>query len=161
MHITKVSIHLNNLMDWTLFALRVGLATAAGLIIGLEREIQGKEAGLKTNALVSLGAAIFILMSLEFEGDKYVDITRVLGQIVVGIGFIGAGTILEKERKVKGLTTAATIWCSAGTGCLAGFGMYTELAIVSGIILTINLIFGYIKHKMKKKAKKEDEKNSD
>ena len=145
-------------MDWTLFALRVGLATAAGLIIGLEREIQGKEAGLKTNALVSLGAAIFILMSLEFEGDKYVDITRVLGQIVVGIGFIGAGTILEKERKVKGLTTAATIWCSAGTGCLAGFGMYTELAIVSGIILTINLIFGYIEHKMKKKAKKEDEK---
>ena len=161
MHSTKVSIHRNNLMDWTLFALRVGLATAAGLIIGLEREIQGKEAGLKTNALVSLGAAIFILMSLEFEGDKYVDITRVLGQIVVGIGFIGAGTILEKERKVKGLTTAATIWCSAGTGCLAGFGMYTELAIVSGIILTINLIFGYIEHKMKKKAKKEDEKHSD
>ncbi|HKL35553.1 MAG TPA: MgtC/SapB family protein [Salegentibacter sp.] len=143
-------------MDWTLFALRVGLATAAGLIIGLEREIQGKEAGLKTNALVSLGAAIFILMSLEFEGEKYVDITRVLGQVVVGIGFIGAGTILEKERKVKGLTTAATIWCSAGTGCLAGFGMYTELAIVSGIILAINLIFGYIEHKMKKKAEKED-----
>ncbi|MBT8295983.1 MAG: MgtC/SapB family protein, partial [Gramella sp.] len=83
-------------MDWTLFALRVSLATIAGLIIGLEREIQGKEAGLKTNALVSLGAAIFVLMSLEFEGDKYVDITRVLGQIVVGIGFIGAGTILQK-----------------------------------------------------------------
>ena len=66
-------------MTWELFALRVGLATIAGLVIGLERELQGKEAGLKTNALVSLGAAIFILMSLEFEGDKYVDITRVLG----------------------------------------------------------------------------------
>ncbi|MBT8318736.1 MAG: MgtC/SapB family protein [Gramella sp.] len=144
-------------MDWTLFALRVSLATIAGLIIGLEREIQGKEAGLKTNALVSLGAAIFVLMSLEFEGDKYVDITRVLGQIVVGIGFIGAGTILQKGEKVKGLTTAATIWCSAGAGCLAGFGLYTELAIISGIILTINLVFGYIEHKMLKKKKKENE----
>ena len=144
-------------MNWELFALRVTLATVAGLIIGLEREIQGKEAGLKTNALVSLGSAIFILMALEFEGDKYVDITRVLGQVVVGIGFIGAGTILEKERKVKGLTTAATVWCSAGTGCLAGFGMFQELAIVSGIILIINLIFGYIEHKMLKKRKREED----
>ena len=142
-------------MNWELFALRATLATIAGLIIGLEREIQGKEAGLKTNALVALGSALFILMSLDFEGDKYVDITRVLGQIVVGIGFIGAGTILEKQRKVKGLTTAATVWCSAASGCLAGFGMYTELGIVSGIILIINLVFGYIEHKMKKKAKEE------
>ena len=144
-------------MNWEIFALRVTLATIAGLIIGLERELQGKEAGLKTNALVSLGASIFILMALEFEGDEYVDITRVLGQIVVGIGFIGAGTILEKGRKVKGLTTAATIWCSAGTGCLAGFGMFTELAIVSAIILIINLIFGYIEHKVKKKNEEEEE----
>ncbi|MDR5589157.1 MgtC/SapB family protein [Christiangramia sp. SM2212] len=143
-------------MNWELFALRAILATIAGLIIGLEREIQGKEAGLKTNALVSLGSAMFILMSMEFEGDKYVDITRVLGQVVVGIGFIGAGTILEKQRKVKGLTTAATVWCSAATGCLAGFGMYTELGIVSAIILIINLVFGYIEHKMKKKAKAEE-----
>ncbi len=146
-------------MDWTLFALRVGLATVAGLIIGFEREIQGKGAGLKTNALVSLGASLFILMSLNYEGEKYVDITRVLGQVVVGIGFIGAGTILEKKNKVKGLTTAATVWCSAGAGCLAGFGLYTELAIVSVIILTINLIFGYVEHKMIKKKKKKEEKD--
>ncbi|MCP9198940.1 MgtC/SapB family protein [Gramella sp. GC03-9] len=144
-------------MDWSLFALRVSLATIAGLIIGLEREIQGKGAGLKTNALVALGASIFILMSLDFEGDKYVDITRVLGQVVVGIGFIGAGTILEKKDKVKGLTTAATVWCSAASGCLAGYGLYTELAIVSSIILIINLVFGYIEHKMIKKKKKESD----
>lgn len=148
-------------MNWELFTLRATLATIAGLIIGLEREIQGKEAGLKTNALVALGSALFILMSLDFEGDKYVDITRVLGQIVVGIGFIGAGTILEKQRKVKGLTTAATVWCSAASGCLAGFGMYTELGIVSGIILIINLVFGYIEHKMKKKAKEEENNEED
>ncbi|MFV8225560.1 MgtC/SapB family protein [Christiangramia aquimixticola] len=140
-------------MDWELFTLRVVLATIAGLIIGFEREIQGKEAGLKTNALVSLGAALFILMALEFEGDKYVDITRVLGQVVVGIGFIGAGTILQKGKEVKGLTTAATIWCSAATGCLAGFGMFAELAIVSGIILIINLGFGYFEKKLIEKRK--------
>jgi putative Mg2+ transporter-C (MgtC) family protein len=146
-------------MDWTLFALRVGLATIAGLIIGLEREIQGKEAGLKTNALVSLGACIFILMSLEFEGDKYVDITRVLGQVVVGIGFIGAGTILQKGREVKGLTTAATIWCSAATGCLAGFGLITELTIVIGLILLVNLFLGYaIKKITKRREIKENQK---
>jgi len=147
-------------MDWTLFALRVCLATVAGLIIGLEREIQGKEAGLKTNALVALGASIFILMSVEFQGEKYVDITRVLGQIVVGIGFIGAGTILQKGNEVKGLTTAATIWCSAGAGCLAGFGMYTPLGIICAIILIINLAFGYVQHQIKKKKEKEGN-NSD
>ncbi len=144
-------------MEWKLFALRAGLATVAGLIIGLERETQGKNAGLKTNALVALGSSLFILMSLEFEGDKYVDITRVLGQIVVGIGFIGAGTILQKGRHIKGLTTAATVWCSAASGCLAGFGMFTELAIVSGIILIINLVFGYLEHRLKKKKNVEDE----
>jgi putative Mg2+ transporter-C (MgtC) family protein len=143
-------------MDWTLFALRVGLATIAGLAIGLERETQGKEAGLKTNALVSLGACIFILMSLEFEGDKYVDITRVLGQVVVGIGFIGAGTILQKGREVKGLTTAATIWCSAATGCLAGFGLYIELAVVIGLILLINLALGYVERKLLKRRKRKE-----
>lgn len=151
-------------MDWELFALRVTLATIAGLAIGYERELQGKGAGLKTNALVALGSAIFILMSVKFQGEKYVDITRVLGQIVLGIGFIGAGTILEKKRKIQGLTTAATVWCSAATGCLAGFGMYTELGIISGLILVINLVFGYIEHEMIKKennAEDESKKDSD
>ncbi len=144
-------------MEWSLFALRVCLATIAGLAIGLERETQGKQAGLKTNGLVALGACMFILMSLRFQGDSFVDTTRVLGQVVVGIGFIGAGTILEKKRKVEGLTTAATVWCSAAAGCLAGYGLYTELAIVSGLILIINLLFGYVEHKLKRKKKKKED----
>lgn len=135
-------------MEWDLFTLRAVLATVAGLAIGFEREFQGKNAGLKTNALVALGSSLFILMSLEFYGEKDVDITRVLGQIVVGIGFIGAGTILQKGKTVKGLTTAATVWCSAASGCLAGFGMYIELGIISGIILIINLVFGYLEDQM-------------
>ncbi|MFV8280468.1 MgtC/SapB family protein [Christiangramia marina] len=145
-------------MNWELFALRVVLATIAGLLIGYEREIQGKGAGLKTNALVALGSAIFILMALRFQNEESVDITRVLGQIVVGIGFIGAGTILEKKRKIQGLTTAAIVWCSAATGCLAGFGMYTELGIISGLILIINLVFGYVEHEMIKKNEQDEEK---
>ena len=72
------------------------------------------------------------------------------------IGFIGAGTILQKGNEVKGLTTAATIWCSAGAGCLAGFGMYTALGIICAIILIINLAFGYVQHIIKKKKEKEE-----
>src|SRR5690606_31799316 len=73
------------------FALKVGLATLAGVFIGLEREYKGKSAGLKTNTLVSLGACTFVLISLDFQGGENVDVTRVLGQVVTGIGFLGAG----------------------------------------------------------------------
>lgn len=128
------------------FAIRLGAATLAGLLIGLEREWKNKEAGLKTNMLVAIGAAVFIMISLQYYGEKYVDITRVLGQVVVGIGFIGAGTILKKEESntVKGITTAATIWCSAAAGCVAGMGMYLELGILTIVVVIINYIFGHI-----------------
>ncbi|MCT8339654.1 MgtC/SapB family protein [Flavobacteriaceae bacterium TK19130] len=128
------------------FAIRLGAATLAGLLIGLEREWKNKEAGLKTNMLVAIGAAAFIMISLQYYGEKYVDITRVLGQVVVGIGFIGAGTILKKEESntVKGITTAATIWCSAAAGCVAGMGMYWELGILTIVVVIINYIFGHI-----------------
>ncbi|WP_421804027.1 MgtC/SapB family protein [Flagellimonas sp.] len=114
--------------DWSQvmdFALKVGIATISGLLIGLEREFKGKEAGLKTNTLVAIGAAVFVLISMRFYGEECTDVTRVLSQIVTGIGFLGAGVILQNEKKerVKGLTTAATLWCSAGAGCLAAMGM--------------------------------------
>jgi len=117
-------------MELAEFSISIGLAAIAGLFIGIEREITGKSAGLKTNALVALGACLFILLSLQFKGDEFVDITRVMGQVVTGIGFIGAGTILQHGKNVKGLTTAATIWCSAGAGGLAALQMYAELLVV-------------------------------
>jgi len=137
-------------MEIQYFALRLGAAIAAGLLIGMEREYKNKEAGLKTNMLVAIGAAIFVMISLKFYGEKYVDITRVLGQITVGIGFIGAGTILKKKEEdtVKGITTAATIWCSAGAGCLAAMGMYWELIIVTITVVIINYIFGHLDSKV-------------
>lgn len=138
------------------FALKTSIAVLAGLLIGLERELRGKHAGLKTHALVALGSVIFIMLSLEFEGEKYTDVTRVLSQVIIGIGFIGGGTIMKKGTDVEGLTTAATIWCSAGLGCLAGFGYYKEVAIVTGIILFVNFFFSKLERKLIERAKKKE-----
>ena len=145
-------------MELAEFSLSIGLAAIAGLFIGIEREFSGKSAGLKTNALVALGACVFILVSLQFKGDEFVDTSRVLGQVVTGIGFIGAGTILQHGKNVKGLTTAATIWCSAGAGALAALQMYAELFIVCVTIVAINLLFGFVERKLiaGKKPRKED-----
>jgi putative Mg2+ transporter-C (MgtC) family protein len=130
------------------FAIKLALATLSGLIIGLEREYKGKEAGLKTNTLVAIGATVFVIISLQFRGEEYVDITRVLSQVIIGIGFLGGGVIMKKEDTIKGLTTAATVWCSAAAGCLAAFGMFIELGILTFLVILINLIFGYINSKV-------------
>ncbi|MBE7640806.1 MgtC/SapB family protein [Salegentibacter sp. BLCTC] len=145
-------------MELAEFSISIGLAAIAGLFIGIEREFSGKSAGLKTNALVALGACVFILVSLKFKGDEFVDTSRVLGQVVTGIGFIGAGTILQHGKNVQGLTTAATIWCSAGAGALAALQMYTELLVVCLTIVAINLLFGFIERKLmaKKRTQKEN-----
>ena len=142
-------------MELAEFSLRVGLAAVAGLLVGAEREMSGKNAGLKTNALVALGSSVFVLLSLEFEGAEFVDTSRVLGQVVTGIGFIGAGTIIQQGSNIKGLTTAATIWCSAGVGGLAALAMYKELAVVCIMIILINFLFGYLPWKIKKDMKEE------
>ncbi len=144
------------------FGLKIGAATLAGLLIGLEREIQNKEAGLKTNALVSLGAALFVLASLHFEGSEHdVDLTRVMGQVVTGIGFIGAGVILQQGTRITGITTAATVWCSAGAGCFAALGLYPELALLTLLILTINIVFRWVDIQISKKIKKGTDKDID
>lgn len=133
----------DNLDLWE-YGIRIGAALLSGLLIGIEREIRNKNAGLKTNALVSLGAAVFVLVSLHFRGEPSVDITRVMGQVVTGIGFIGAGVILHTGTTVRGLTTAATVWCSAGAGCLAAVGLYAELLILTLLIVFVNVFFGYL-----------------
>lgn len=138
------------------FVIKVFPATIAGLLIGLERELQGKHAGLKTNALVALGSCIFIVLSLEYEGEKYIDTTRVLSQVIIGIGFIGAGTIMKKGKDVEGLTTAATIWCSAGVGCLIGFAHIPEAAVITVLVIGLNFVFSIVERKLieREKARK-------
>lgn len=131
-------------ISFSVFALNALVAAIGGLVIGLEREYKGKSAGLKTNAIVAIGASIFVMISLQFIDHSNTDITRVLGQVVAGVGFLGAGVILQKERKnlVRGLTTAATIWCSAAIGCLAAVGMYAELLFTVALLIGINLFIG-------------------
>lgn len=130
------------------FLFKIIMAIVAGLLIGLEREFKGKDAGLKTNMLVSVGACAFVILSLEFQGGKFIDLTRVLSQVVTGIGFLGAGVILKKKDMVQGLTTAATVWCSAAAGCIAALYLVTDLILFTVAVLLINFIFGLISKKI-------------
>ena len=112
-------------------ALRVGLAAAMGSIVGFERKIADKPVDARTMALISAGAAGFTLMGVEIASQSQlghnlqIDPTRVLSYIISGIGFLGAGAILHSKRGITGLTTAASIWTSAGIGAACGLGLYT------------------------------------
>ena len=109
-----------------------------GAIIGFERELQRQPAGFRTHSLVSLGAALFTVVSAYgFSGDL-VDPTRIAAQIVSGIGFIGAGTILQHRGHIRGLTTAASLWSVAAIGTAAGAGLYI-VAIVGTLLILVVL----------------------
>jgi len=117
-------------------ALRLGLALLLGCAIGFERQWHQKMAGLRTNALVALGAAGFVVFSgLVGAGDP----TRVAAQVVTGIGFLGAGVILREGVNVHGLNTAATLWCSAMVGTLAGAGHAGPSLLAAGFVIATNL----------------------
>jgi putative Mg2+ transporter-C (MgtC) family protein len=133
--------------DWSFhkdYFFKILLAVFAGCLIGIEREYKGKDAGIKTNILVAVGACAYIIISLQFLGSEYTDITRVLGQVVTGIGFLGAGVILKRENRVEGLTTAATVWCSAAAGCIAALYLVTNLIIFTATVVIVNIIFGLL-----------------
>ena len=127
---------------WAEAILRVLLAVALGAGIGYQRERAGKAAGLRTLVLVATGAALFTVVSVFGFGAAGVDISRVAAGVVVGVGFIGAGVILRgrSEEEVAGLTTAATIWVTAGVGLAAGAGMYLVAVIAAAIIVGILLL---------------------
>ena len=122
------------------FTIRLSVALLAGLAIGFERQLRQKTAGLKTNMLVSSGAAIFVLLSYMIKNeDPTVDVTRIIAQVITGVGFFGAGVIFREGLNVHGLGSAATIWCSAAIGCIAATGLYIETAICTALILIINV----------------------
>ena len=121
------------------FIFRILAATAAGAAVGLEREISNKSAGLRTNTLVALGAAIYVIISHQVLNGGEGDASRIIGQIVTGIGFLGAGVIFYQGANVYGLTTAATIWCSAALGCLGALAMFPQLAISTLLVLFVNI----------------------
>ncbi len=121
------------------FILRISVALVAGITVGFERQWHHKSAGLRTNTLVAIGSSLYVLLSIQLTQENG-DVTRIIGQIVTGIGFLGVGIIFREGINVHGLTTAATVWCSSAVGCLAGSGYYLETLIATITIVTINLL---------------------
>ena len=132
------------------FILRLFVAALLGGIIGLEREYREKAAGLRTHFLVALGSALFMIVSAYgFDGaltnsQMRLDVSRIAAQVVSGIGFIGAGTIIFQKNSVHGLTTAACVWVTATIGLTCGAGMYL-LAVSATLLVLIGLeAFNYL-----------------
>jgi putative Mg2+ transporter-C (MgtC) family protein len=117
---------------------RLLLAAGLGAILGAERELSQRAAGLRTNILIALGSSLFTLVSIHMANVDGGDPTRIPAQIVTGIGFLGGGAILRGRGDIRGLTTAATIWVNAAVGMAAGAGFYI-LAIVSTIVTLLVL----------------------
>src|SRR6187549_140424 len=116
--------------------LRLALAAALGGAVGLEREFRHKPAGLRTNMLIALGAALFSILSIEL-GAGAGSPDRVAAQVVTGIGFLGAGAILRSGENIHGLTTAATIWVNAAIGMAAGLGLYVIATGAASLTLIV------------------------
>lgn len=115
------------------------LAVVFGAAIGMEREISGKAAGLRTNALICMGAAVFTIISRQMGSGQQDSLTRIAAQIVTGVGFLGAGAIIRDRGGIQGLTTAATIWLVASIGMACGASFYI-LAGISTLIAVIVLM---------------------
>lgn len=118
------------------FALKIALSIALGLLIGLEREWRKCSAGLRTNVLVSVGAAIFMSMAVDIGGTAE---ERIASYVVSGIGFLGAGVILKDGASIRGLNTAATLWCTAAIGAFCGLGYQIEPLVGALIIISAHI----------------------
>lgn len=118
------------------------LVTGLGLgaAIGLERQYRARMAGLRTNTLVAVGATLFVLLSAHGFHGAAADPTRVAAQIVSGIGFLGAGVIMRDGLGVRGLNTAATLWCSAAVGALAGTGQFSIALTGTAAVVVVNIV---------------------
>jgi len=132
--------------------LRLFLAVVAGGLVGLEREFRGRQAGFRTNILVCLGSALVMLVSIQFARQAWtpqhgininVDPARVAYGVMTGVGFLGAGTILHNKGTVRGLTTAAALWCVASIGLAAGLGMYLITFAATVLVVTCLWILDY------------------
>ena len=139
--------------------IKLFLAVIFGGIVGTERVFARKTAGIRTYALVSMGAALFVIISQVVssyylsQGITNFDMLRVAAQIVVGIGFLGAGLIIFRGSRITGLTTASGLWVSAGIGMAVGFGLYALALIAAFFTLFIFVILWLIEDKIKRTKK--------
>jgi putative Mg2+ transporter-C (MgtC) family protein len=144
-------------MDLSLLdiALRLAAATLLSGIIGIERRLHHKPAGFRTNGLVGLGSAAMTLVGLmAASSTPGADPTRIASIVVQGIGFLGAGLIIQSAGAVRGLTTAATLWVVAGIGIACGFGMWHVAAIVAMLVLVLLVIFDPLDAKIEEESEK-------
>src|SRR5260370_35268488 len=116
---------------------RIAMAVGLGVVIGVERQWHRRRAGCRSNALVDVGSAGFVLISALMNGEN--SPTRIAAQVASGIGFLGAGVILREGLSVRGLNTAATLWCSAAVGSLAGLGLTGAAILITGAVILTNL----------------------
>ncbi|MCU1450206.1 MAG: MgtC/SapB transporter [Acidimicrobiales bacterium] len=147
MHLAAVDL-LKPSVEWGDIVLRLLAAALLAGAIGIEREVAGQPAGLRTHITVGLGAALFGLLSVHGfdayvaprnDNNYQIDVTRVASQVVVGVGFLGAGAILKEGASIRGLTTAASLWATAAIGLAAGLGNYFA-ATATGVALIISLV---------------------
>jgi len=128
-------------MDLVTLIARIGAALAVGAVIGLDRDMRRKPAGVRTHSLVCIGSAAVVLAALESGGNADA-VARVIQGLVAGVGFLGAGVIIHHHahHRVEGLTTAASIWMAAGLGAACGLGLYTLVAVAMGAALIVLLL---------------------
>jgi len=141
--------------------LRLVVAVGLGLLIGAERLLVHKDAGMKTHALVSLGSAVFVLVS-EALVQKYINLpglnpVMIPSQIIVGIGFLGAGMIMFRDSRTRGLTTAGGLWVTAGVGMAAGAGLYGMALVVTVLVLLILTLVNILERPIRKISQDIDE----
>lgn len=145
-------------MDYVEILTKIGLIILLSGIIGLDRELRHKPAGAKTHILVGVGSTIFMMVStyiyLQYSGTTQVDPGRIAAQVVTGIGFLGAGTIIQSGGSVMGLTTAASLWSVAGIGLAVGCGMYQMAVIVTIAILFVLFLTNKISEIIEKQLQK-------
>jgi len=140
-------------MQLKVFIIRILVCFTLSILVGLERQYRHKTVGLRTNVLVSLGSFMFVCLSFNVNTS---DTTRIAAQVVSGIGFLGAGIILKDGDKVKGLNTAATMWCVASIGVLSASGMFIEASIGTLFILITNTILRILSQKIINKIKTQE-----
>lgn len=141
---------------------RLALAAAMGFVIGLDREMLSKPAGLRTQALIALASASFTMLGIEL-GDRMADIennvrtdpVRIIEAVIAGVGFLGAGAIIQTRRGVSGLTTGAAMWLSGAVGIACGAGFYTIACATLFIGVILLFVFRHMQHAIEDRAKQD------
>lgn len=140
-------------MEINTFFIRILICFCLSILIGLERQIRHRMVGLRTNVLVCIGAFLFVYLSFGINAS---DKTRIAAQVVSGIGFLGAGVILRNGNKIKGLNTAATLWCVAAIGVLCASGLILEATLGTIFVLLSNIILRLASLLIMEKVKKDE-----